>query len=166
MDLLGGNMILITLGTQDKGFERLLEAVDQAIEKGNIEEEVVAQIGYSKYQSKNMKIFDFTDRDKMEKWVEKCNLLITHGGVGSIIAGLNHKKPIIAAARLKKYGEHTNDHQKQIIREFVKDKYIIELKNFKKLEEAIIEARQLKPKKYQSNTNHMIKLIEDFIETH
>lgn len=159
-------MILVTLGTQDKGFERLLEAVEQMLLTGEIEEEVVAQIGYSKYTSSHMKIFDFVDRDKMEKLVDSCSLLITHGGVGSIISGLNHQKPVIAAARLKKYGEHTNDHQKQIIREFVKQGYIVELKNFKKIKEAIEEAKKLKPRAYESNTDNMIRLITDFIDTH
>lgn len=159
-------MILITLGTQDKGFERLLEAVDKAIDQGQIKEEVVAQIGYSKYASKNMKIFDFVDRDQMEKWTEKCDILITHGGVGSILAGLHHKKPVVAAARLKKYGEHTNDHQKQIIKEFVRDGYITELKNFKKVTEAIEEAKKREYKPYHSNTQNMVRLIENFIDTH
>ena len=46
-------MILITLGTQDKSFERLLKAVDKEIENGNIKEKVIAQIGTTKYESKN-----------------------------------------------------------------------------------------------------------------
>ena len=35
MDLL---MILVTLGTQDKSFVRLLKALDRAVEKGKIKE--------------------------------------------------------------------------------------------------------------------------------
>ena len=31
-------MILVTLGTQDKEFTRLLKAIDKEIEKGNIKE--------------------------------------------------------------------------------------------------------------------------------
>ena len=40
MDLL---MIFVTLGTQDKEFPRLLEAIDKAIEKGEIKEKVIVQ---------------------------------------------------------------------------------------------------------------------------
>ena len=47
-------MILVTLGTQDKGFERLLKQVDEEIKKGNIREKVVVQAGYTKYESPNM----------------------------------------------------------------------------------------------------------------
>lgn len=159
-------MIFVTLGTQDKDFSRLLKIIDNGINKGIIKEEVLAQIGYTKYKTKNFKTIDFTDMDRFEKIMEKCDLLITHGGVGSIISGLHHQKKIIAMARLKKYGEHTNDHQKQIIKKFVKDGYITELKNEKNLDAAIKEAKRKRVKAYRSNTENMINLIEDYIETH
>ena len=52
-------MIFVTLGTQDKKFPRLLQALDKAIEKGEIEEKVIVQAGNTKYESENMDIFDF-----------------------------------------------------------------------------------------------------------
>ena len=97
--------------------------------KGVIKEEVIVQAGYTKYKSKNMQIFDLIDQEELENLTDKCSLLITHGGVGSILMGIKKNKKIIAAARLSKYKEHTNDHQKEIIKEFVKDGYIKELKN-------------------------------------
>ena len=51
-------MIFVTLGTQDKSFERLLKAIDKEIEKGTIKDKVVVQAGYTKYESKNMEIFE------------------------------------------------------------------------------------------------------------
>ena len=41
-------MILVTLGTQDKKFTRLLEELDNLIDKKVIKEEVIVQAGYSK----------------------------------------------------------------------------------------------------------------------
>ncbi len=166
VDLLGGFMIFVTLGTQDKEFIRLLKIIDNGIEKGIIKEEVLAQTGYTNYKSKNFKTISFVDMERFEKIMEKCDLLITHGGVGSIISGLHHQKKIIAMARLKRYKEHTNDHQKQIIKKFVKDGYITELKNEKGLEEAIKEAKKKIVKPYKSNTENMINLIENYIKTH
>ena len=40
-------MIFVTLGTQDKSFERLLQAIDREIERGNIKEKVVVQACYT-----------------------------------------------------------------------------------------------------------------------
>ena len=82
MDLL---MILVTLGTQDKSFERLLKAIDKEIEKGNIKDKVIVQAGYTKYESPNMEIFDLIPNDEFDKLVSEADLIIPHGGVGSIL---------------------------------------------------------------------------------
>ena len=51
-------MIFVMLGTQDKSFSRLLETIDKEIEKGNIQEKVIVQAGYTKFKSKYMEVFD------------------------------------------------------------------------------------------------------------
>lgn len=157
-------MILVTLGTQDKEFSRLLEAIQKQIECGVIQEEVVVQAGCTKFESKEMKIFDLISGEEFEQLMEKCDLLITHGGVGSIISGLKHHKKIIAAPRLSKYKEHTNDHQLQIIEEFSKEGYLLPLFDFSKLGKVIEKAKHFKPKEFKSNTRHVVNMIEDYIE--
>ena len=77
-------MILVMLGTQNNSFHRLLEEIDNLIEKGIIKDEVVVQAGYTKYESKNMKIFGLVSLEELEKIIEKANLIIKYGGVGSI----------------------------------------------------------------------------------
>lgn len=157
-------MIFVTLGTQDKTFERLLIAIDKAIEKGEITDRVVVQAGNTKYESKNMKIFDLISPDEFNKLVDECDLLITHGGTGSILSAVKKGKKVIAAARLKKYKEHVNDHQKQIIKEFEKEGYLVELKDFNQVGKTIKKAQKFKPKKFKSNTENMINLLENIIE--
>lgn len=157
-------MILVTLGTQDKSFKRLLEAIDKQVELGNIKDKIVVQAGCTKYESKNMEIFDLIPMEKFDDLIKSCDLLITHGGVGSIITGLKNNKTVIAAARLEKYKEHTNDHQLQIIENFSNDGYILGLDNFDELDKVLEKAKTFKPKKYVSNTDKMIKIIEDFID--
>ena len=157
-------MILVTLGTQDKNFSRLLDAVQKQIDNGNIKEEVVVQAGCTKYKSEDMKIFDLLDQEEFKRLISECDLLITHGGVGSILTGLKNNKKVIAAARLSKYREHMNDHQLQIIEKFSKSGYILELKDFDKLDEVINKSKDFKPKKYKSNTDNMVKLIENYID--
>ena len=157
-------MIFVTLGTQDKTFERLLKAMDKSIEKGEIKEKVIVQAGNTKYESKNMEILDLISPDKFQQLVDECDLLITHGGVGSILSAVKQGKKVIAAARLKKYNEHVNDHQNQIIKEFAKDGYIIELEDMDKLGEALQKAKKFKPKKFKSHTKEMINLVEGIIE--
>ena len=157
-------MIFVTLGTNDESFSRLLKAIDKEIEKGTIKEKVIVQAGCTKYKSKNMEIMDLVPRDEFEKLISECDLLITHGGVGSILSGINKGKKVIAVPRLAKYNEHGNDHQLQIVENFSKRKYIIALKDMNKLGKTIEKAKKFKPQKFVSNTHNIINIIEKFID--
>ncbi len=159
-------MILITLGTQDKKFHRLLDAVQRQIDNKVIKEEVVVQAGISSdYKSDDMKIFDLIPLDEFDKLISKCDILITHGGVGSIITGLKNNKKVIAAARLEKYKEHVNDHQLQIIENFANAGYILSLDNFEELDKILDMIKTFKPKKFKSNTNKFIELLRKEIDS-
>ena len=136
-------MIFVTLGTQDKSFERLLQAIDREIERGNIKEKVVVQAGYTKYESKNMEVLDLVSQDEFDKLMKSCSLLITHGGVGSILTGIKYGKPVIAAARLKKYKEHVNDHQIQIVDNSHEEGYIIGIGDVSELRESLKNIKEL-----------------------
>ena len=85
-------MILVTLGTQDKSFERLLKQIDKEIKNHTIKDKVIVQAGYTKYPSKNMEIFDYKPKEELNELVKKCDLMITHAGVGSILNGITNNK--------------------------------------------------------------------------
>lgn len=159
------NMILVTLGTNDKRFDRLLKAIDKQIELGNIKDKVVVQAGCtSDYKSKNMEIFDLIPMGEFNRLISECDILITHGGVGSIITGLKNGKKVIAAARLEKYVEHVNDHQKQIIKRFVDKNYILELEDFDKLDKVLKEIKTKKFDEYKGDNSLMLKTLTDYID--
>ena len=109
-------MILIMLGTQNNSFHRLLEEVQRCIDNKIIQDEVVVQAGSTKFKSKDMKIFKLVSSQKLDKYMEDADLIITHGGVGSIVSCIKKGKKVIAVPRYRKYGEHVNDHQKDIER--------------------------------------------------
>ena len=104
-------MILVMLGTQNNSFHRLLEEIDKLINQGVIKDKVIVQSGHTKYSSKNMEIIDFMSQEELEKLQSEADLIITHGGVGSIISSLKMGKKVIAVPRLHEYHEHVNDHQ-------------------------------------------------------
>jgi len=158
-------LILVILGTQDKVFPRLLELVDKEIEKGNIKDKVVVQAGQTKYESKNMEIFDLVPAPEFDKLMDDADLIITHGGAGSILGAIKKGKKIIACARLAKYKEHHNDHQKQIIGEFKEQGYLLELEDGDDLGKLLKDIKKFKPKKFTSNTKNMIKLLNDYMDS-
>ena len=152
------------LGTQNNSFHRLLEEIDRLINEGKIKEEVIVQAGYTKYETSNMKIIDFVSSDEILNLEKQANCIITHGGVGSIIGSIELGKKVIAVPRLKKYGEHVNDHQIDIVESFNKLEYIIGIKDVSQLGEALKRVEKFEPKKYIQNTGNIIKIVEDFID--
>lgn len=157
-------LILITLGTNDKSFARLLEEVQRLINEKKITDRIVVQAGVTEFRSSKMEILDLIPFLEFDDLINQCDLLITHGGVGSIITGIKKGKTVIAVPRLAKYGEHVNDHQLQIIDNFDKAGYIIGLTEVSQLEEALSAAKTFTPNKYQSNTENMISLVKKCIE--
>lgn len=157
-------MIFVTLGTQDKPFKRLLEEIDKCILEGIIKDKVIVQAGCTKFDSNKMILFNQIEYDKFIEYIKNCDLLITHGGVGSIIDGLKYNKKIIAIPRLAKYGEAANDHQTQIIENFSKEGYIIGIKDPKYLNEGLNSIMGFKPKKYISNNELFVKDLISYID--
>lgn len=157
-------MIFVTVGTQDKPFTRLLDLIQKAIDDGVIKEDVFVQAGYTKYKSNDMKIFDLVSQDEYEKKIKDCDLLITHGGVGNILTGLKYGKKIIAVPRLAQFGEHTNDHQIQIVSKFALEGYILKCDFDDDFEEIIKKGKVFKPKKYKFNNAFFCKCLKDEIE--
>ena len=156
-------MILVTLGTQNNSFHRLLEEVENNIKDGTINEKVVVQAGHTKFQSEKMEIIDLMSKEQLEKLQNEADLIITHGGVGSIVSSIEKGKKVIAVPRMHEYGEHVNNHQIQIVNDFNDKGYIIGINKVEELKEAIIKSKTFQPVKYQPNNKRMLKIIEDFI---
>ena len=157
-------MILVLLGTQNNSFHRLLEEIEKNIKDGTIKEEVIVQAGYTKFQSHRMRIIDLMSKEQLEQFQDEADLIITHGGVGSIISSIEKGKKVIAVPRMHEYGEHVNNHQKEIVKDFNDKGYIIGIEKVEDLKQAIIKSKDFEPKKYQTNNEKMLKIIENFID--
>ena len=159
------NKIFITLGSQKFQFNRLLKAVDELCERGTIEaEDVFAQIGYSDYLPKNFNYKRFLDRDEFSKEMGKADIVITHGGTGAIIGAVKKGKKVIAVPRLAKYGEHVDDHQLQLIKQFDDLNLICSCQDTNELDVALKTAQITKYNSYESNTINIINSIENYIK--
>lgn len=157
-------MILVLLGTQNNSFHRLLEEIEKNIENGTIKEKVIAQVGYTKFQSKKIETIDFVSKEELEEFQNQADLIITHGGVGSIISSIRKGKKVIAVPRKHEYEEHVNNHQIDIVKNFNEQGYIIGIEKVEDLKQAIIKSKEFNPKKYEIDNKLMIKTIEEFID--
>lgn len=153
-------MIFVTLGTQKQSFERLLDYV----ENSNIKEKIIVQAGHTKYKSKKMQIFDFVSYEKMNQYIDKAEIVITHCGTGSIITALKKNKKVIACARLKKFSEHVDDHQCELLNIFSEEGYIYMLNEETDLDQILKNIKNNIPKPYKSNTENFINNLKKEID--
>ena len=157
-------MILVLLGTQDKPFLRLLKAVKEVKEKGNIKDKIIAQVGCTNFNCDNIETFDFIQKEELQTLIDKARVIITHAGVGTIIECLNKDKKVIVVPRLKKYKEHTNNHQLEITKEFASKNYVLPLYDTKNLSLTLEKLKTFKPDKYESNSTHFQNKIKEYID--
>ena len=113
-------MIFVTVGTSKQDFSRLIREIDKLIDEKVINDEVVVQSNLCMYKPKNFVINSQLSKREYQLYLKKCDLIITHGGVGSIMDGLKNNKKVIAFPRLAKYSEAVYNHQVDIINEFKK----------------------------------------------
>lgn len=158
-------LILVTLGTHELPFTRLLESVEELKKDFNVTENIVVQSGNTHFKSDVMEVIPFVSYEEMEVLYERASLIICHGGTGSIITGLKKGKKVVAAARLKKYGEHNDDHQKEIIKIFIEAGYLLEWRENDDLAKVIHQLESFKPKPFISQKERLLNLLETFIDS-
>ena len=161
-------MIFVTVGTQDKQFTRLLSAVERAVKKSEITDKVIVQAGNTKYESELLEVLNYIPYEQFNEYLAKADVIITHGGVGNILNALKLGKKVIAVPRLKKYAEHINDHQLQIVQKMTEKGYILSCEDELKIANKVKEAQSFIPKEFISNTEYFItnfnKLLEDMLK--
>jgi UDP-N-acetylglucosamine transferase subunit ALG13 len=110
-------MIFLTVGTV-MPFDRLVQAVDDAVAAGIIRTPVFAQIGETSLRPRNMEHVPVLDRHDFDRKVAEAEYLISHAGMGSITTALERNKPLLVMPRRRQFREHVNDHQVATARRF------------------------------------------------
>jgi UDP-N-acetylglucosamine transferase subunit ALG13 len=118
-------MVLVLLGTWEASFTRPLIEIEKEIKSGNIKEEVVVQSGATLFTSNFMTLQPFFSGKEIEDLCNRASYTICQAGVGSIMLGLRKGKKVISIPRLKKYNEHIDDHQLEILHVFATKHYIL-----------------------------------------
>lgn len=157
-------MIFVCTGTQVYQFDRLLKKIDELVQEGKIVDEIFAQTGASTYVPKYYSFKKFLSGDEFKEYQRKADLIISHGGTGALISALKLGKNIIAVPRLAKYGEHTDDHQLQIVEVLSEQGYIREVLDIDSLALVIFDALNNPINKKYDRESNVISIIESNIE--
>jgi UDP-N-acetylglucosamine transferase subunit ALG13 len=87
---------------------------------------------------------EFFEESDRKKLIAAADIIITHAGAGCIIDSLVAGKPTIVFPRLKKFGEHTDDHQLEIAKAFGAEGKVIPVYDISGITKAIKDIKELK----------------------
>lgn len=158
-------MVFVTVGSQKFQFDRLLRELDRLVEQGTITGEVFAQTGVSGYIPRHFCSAAFLDADEFARMEERAELVITHGGSGAILGAVKRGKKVIAVPRLSRYGEHVDDHQLQLLREFERMRIIRVCFHMEELGKLYLEVMAQKEPMapYRSGREQILEDIDNFL---
>ena len=156
-------MIFVTVGTQKFSFDRLLKKIDELVENGTIQEQIIVQKGHSTYRPVHCAWSDFFPEESFYSLLQKSNLIITHGGIGTILKSLTLKKKVIVVPRLKKYGEHIDDHQLEIGNKFGQMGYVLTCKDVSQLEKYIEKAENMEFQEFRFSYQNVATYISTYL---
>ena len=156
-------MILVTVGTQRFPFNRLLKKVDDLIDKKVVADEVIGQTGHSDYRPRYYSGSDFFEEEEFYALIDRCEILITHGGIGTITKGLLLKKKVIIVPRRKEYGEHIDNHQMEIGERFSEMGYTVFCRDPDRLEDALKEIDRIDSKPFHLSWVRSAGFVRDYL---
>ncbi len=149
--------IFVTVGTQEQPFMRLFKMIEQV----DFPATYVMQTGTANYYNEQYEINAYVE-DFITS-INAADIIITHGGVGSILTSLKANKKVIAVPRLAEFGEHINNHQIEITTEYANKGLILMAQNVEELKLALDNIDNFKPEKFISNNQNFIEQLEEII---
>ena len=128
-------MIFVTVGTHQQPFERLLDGIG-----GMPAENLVVQYGYGASPPGVARAEPFMPYVEMVRCFEQAERVVTHAGVGSILSARRSGHVPVVVPRLKRHGEHVDDHQLELTRALADSGHVIAVLDVTALSEAVASA--------------------------
>lgn len=154
--------VLVTVGTV-MPFDRMVGGVEKLIQDGIITQDVAAQIGDSRRDFKNMDAFSSCPFEELNNKMENADIVICHGGSGSILGALKAGAYVVSMARLSEFNEHYDDHQKDITQAFADMDLISIAQDENDIARAMSEAKGRPRHTVNIDPSEFVRVINQFI---
>ncbi len=104
-------MILVTVGTEQYPFNRLMRWMEVLLNHNLIQEELVVQYGNCTVLPAGAKVYQFVKEEKFQTLIQEARLVIAHCGEGTVLLLDSLDKPYILVPRSHAFKEHVDNHQ-------------------------------------------------------
>ena len=133
-------MVFVTVGAT-LPFDRLVKGVADLKAIGDIPETVRIQTGIGGYRAAGIETAETLPFDEVLSVLEVADIVVCHGGTGSLITALRQGCRVVAMPRSFEMGEHYDNHQLEIIDAFAARGLISVAKSVEDLGPALRAAR-------------------------
>ena len=128
--------ILVTVGTHQQPFDRLMRGLESLPP-----EQLVVQHGPARPPAGTRVAVPVMPFPELLEHLRRADVVITHAGVGSILCATNEGHVPIAVPRLKRHGEHVDDHQLELAGALEDSGQICVVRDVDRLHEVVEELR-------------------------
>lgn len=159
-------MVVVTVGNATQGFKRLLEAVEQAAQSGLFgDESLFFQTGNTTgFKSSCGPAEDFIEMNRFQQLLREATLVVSHAGAGTILQVLGAGKIPIVMPRQRRYFEHVDDHQLELVEAMANEHRVIPVFEAEDLPDAVLEARNRNAAEPRVNSSALVGMVRTAIE--
>jgi UDP-N-acetylglucosamine transferase subunit ALG13 len=141
-------------------FDRLVASVEAMKRRDLIPERVVIQTGVGGLRPEGIECHETLPFEGMKAMLRDAEIVVCHGGTGSLITALREGCQVIAMPRLFEKGEHYDRHQAEITEAFAARGLILVAKSEAELAEALETARRRDPVMATSDPAALIAYLD------
>lgn len=154
--------ILVTVGTI-MPFDRMVRGIESLLKAGQVKGPVAVQTGETSEQFEDMETFSSCPFEELNTRMERADVVVCHGGSGSILGALKAGAHVVAMARNPEFNEHYDDHQRDITSAFEEMDLISVAQDENDLLRAIEEARGRPRKVVNIDPSTYVQAIRRFV---
>jgi UDP-N-acetylglucosamine--N-acetylmuramyl-(pentapeptide) pyrophosphoryl-undecaprenol N-acetylglucosamine transferase len=153
------NLLFATVGVTFP-FDRMIEMVANLKASGEISEDVVYQTGIGGLAPAGVKTFETLSFDRVNSYLREADIVVCHGGTGSVITALREGCRTIVVPRVFEKGEHYDNHQSEITNAFAARGLVIPANSPEELTSALRSARLIQPILATTNPTGLIDHLD------
>jgi UDP-N-acetylglucosamine--N-acetylmuramyl-(pentapeptide) pyrophosphoryl-undecaprenol N-acetylglucosamine transferase len=145
-------------------FDRLIEMVDVAKRNGAVPQQVIAQTGINGRSSDQFDTVEALPFDEVKAILRRADIVVCHGGTGSLVTALQEGCKVIAVPRRFARGEHYDDHQYEITSAFAARGLILTSNSQEEFDAALVRWQTQEPIMATRDTSEMVAYMAGLLE--
>lgn len=144
-------------------FDRMVDMVADLKRRGLISEDLLIQTGVGGVVPEGIETVETLTFDEIQTTLKEADIVVCHGGSGSLITALRQGCRIVAVPRLFEKGEVYDNHQSEITQAFAERGLICVANTADELAAALIEVRGKPPVPATSDPSDLIEHLKSLL---